>query len=37
VPESNSTEFVAIVKQSSTLDEIMNAMTQVAAPQVRYG
>jgi hypothetical protein len=37
VPESNSTEFVAIVKQSGTLDEIMNAMTQVAAPQVRYG
>ncbi|HEY7907927.1 MAG TPA: hypothetical protein VIC60_03595 [Thermomicrobiales bacterium] len=37
VPESNSTEFVAIVKQSGTLDEIMTAMTQVAAPQVRYG
>jgi hypothetical protein len=37
VPESNSAEFVAIVKQSATLDEIMTAMTQVAAPQVRYG
>jgi hypothetical protein len=37
VPESNSTEFVAIIKQSSTLDEIMTAMPQVAAPQVRYG
>lgn len=37
VPESNSEPFAAIVKQSATLDEIMNAMPQVAAPQVRYG
>lgn len=37
VPESNSTEFAAIVKRSGTLDEIMTAMPQVAAPQVRYG
>ena len=37
VPESNSTEFVAIVKRSTTLDAIMDAMPQVAAPQVRYG
>lgn len=37
VPESNSAEFVEIIKRSTTLDEIMNAMPQVAAPQVRYG
>ncbi|MGI8855102.1 MAG: hypothetical protein ACR2JW_05075 [Thermomicrobiales bacterium] len=37
VPESNSTEFAAIVTRSKTLDEIMTAMPQVAAPQVRYG
>lgn len=37
VPESNSVPFAAIVKNSTTLDEIMNAMTEVAAPQVRYG
>ncbi len=37
VPESNSAPFAAIVKNSTTLDEIMNAMTEVAAPQVRYG
>lgn len=37
VPESNSEEFAAIVRQSKTLDEIMREMPTVAAPQVRYG
>lgn len=37
VPESNAEPFATIVKESATLDEIMNAMPQVAAPQVRYG
>lgn len=37
VPESNSRQFAAIVMRSKTLDEIMNAMPEVAAPQVRYG
>jgi hypothetical protein len=37
VPESNSGPFAEIVMRSTTLDEIMNAMPEVAAPQVRYG
>ncbi len=37
VPESNSIPFAEIVKRSTTLDDIMNAMPQVAAKQVRYG
>ncbi len=37
VPESNTEPFSEIVKSSTSLDDIMNAMPQVAAPQVRYG
>ncbi len=37
VPESNAAPFSEIVKNSTTLDQIMDAMPQVAAPQVRYG
>jgi len=37
VPESNAEQFAAIVCESGTLDEIMQGMPTVAAPQVRYG
>lgn len=37
VPESNAEVFADIVLASMTLDDIMNAMPRVAAPQVRYG
>ena len=37
VPESNAEPFAEIVKSSTTLDEIMDAMPRVAAPMVRYG
>jgi hypothetical protein len=37
VPESNAEPFSEIVKTSTSLDDIMNAMPQVAAPQVPYG
>ena len=37
VPESNAGTFAMIVRNSTTLDEIMEGMPRVAAPQVRYG
>ena len=37
VPESNAEVFAEAVRDSATLDDIMNAMPRVAAPQVRYG
>ncbi len=37
VPESNAETFAMIVRNSTTLDEIMEGMPRVAAPQVRYG
>ncbi len=37
VPESNAEQFAEIVTHSTKLDEIMQGMPNVAAPQVRYG
>ena len=37
VPESNSEQFAALVRDTASLDDIMRAMPNVAAPQVRYG
>lgn len=37
VPESNAEAFAQVVRDSQSLDEIMQAMPTVAAPQVRYG
>lgn len=37
VPESNAEQFAALVRDTASLDDIMQAMPTVAAPQVRYG